>query len=89
VRLLLEKDANIKATRSNDGSTAQYNASWRRHAGVVSLLWGNGTNIGATRSDIGSTPLDVAAYNGHSDVVRLLLEKGAETRADHHNKTDD
>ncbi|RPB21249.1 ankyrin, partial [Terfezia boudieri ATCC MYA-4762] len=45
VRLLLEKGANIEATRSDDGATALDSAAYSGHADVVRLLLEKGANI--------------------------------------------
>jgi len=81
VTLLLEKGANIEATKSDHGSTPLNTAASLGHTDVARLLLEKGANIEATRSDNGSTPLDSAAFCGHTDVVRLLLEKGANLEA--------
>ena len=57
MRLLLEKGANIEATKSTTGSTALILASWRGYVGVVSPLLKEGANTKTTRTDNGGAAL--------------------------------
>ncbi|RYP07583.1 hypothetical protein DL764_002410 [Monosporascus ibericus] len=79
VKLLLEKGADLEATRSYGWTLLTYAAKNGQEA-VVKLLLKKGANLEA-KTGYGETPLIYAAKDGHEAVVKLLLEKGADPEA--------
>jgi ankyrin repeat protein len=73
-RLLLEKGANVNATRQGTKSALQC-ASQHGYKQIFHLLLKKGADINAG-GEFSHSPLWYASENGHVQVVRLLLEKG-------------
>lgn len=74
VQQLLEKGANIEATKS--GYAALNAAVSKGHIGVVKVLLEKGANI-EMQGPFGNTPLMTAAREGNIELVKLLLHRGA------------
>ncbi len=74
---LIAAEANIDATKSDNGATPLYIAARNGHLNIVKELIAAGANIDAARSDIGGNPLYSAAGNGHLDIVKELIAAGA------------
>ena len=65
------------AARTNDGSTALHQASWKGRAETVRELLARGAPLNA-QSDSGRTSLISACDNGHLAAATLLLDAGAD-----------
>ena len=82
VKVLLDNNADVNASRHTDGATALYVAAQNGHGEVVKLLIDKSADVNASRhTDDGSTALYVAAQNGHGEVVKLLLDNNADVNA--------
>jgi len=85
VKLLLNNNADVNASRSDNGATPLYVAAQNGHTEVVKLLQDNNADVNASRTNDGSTPLYVVAQNGHTEVVKLLLDNNADINAMTHH----
>ena len=84
VQKLIEYDANIDATRDEDGWTPLFWASNGEHfkdGSVLQFLLERGADVNARARKDGFTPLHRASQNGVLEVVRLLLKHGADVKA--------
>lgn len=77
VKILISKNANIKATDSRLGMTALLSAVSQNKTGAVKALLDGGAKINARMKDR-RTALMLATLLGYFDTVKLLLERGAE-----------
>jgi serine/threonine-protein phosphatase 6 regulatory ankyrin repeat subunit B len=78
VKLLLDKDADVNATRTTDGVTALWIASHKGHPEIVKLLLAAKADVNAKKTTDGETPLWIASHEGHAEVVKLLLAAKAD-----------
>jgi len=88
VKLLLDNNADVNASRTNDGTTSLYIAAYNGRTEVVKLLLDNNADVNASRTDDGTTPLYIAAQYGHTEVVNLLLDNNADVNARRTNDGD-
>ena len=71
VKLLLDNNAEVNASRHTDGATALHIAAQKGHAEVVKLLLDNNANVNAIYTAYGATALFVAAQNCHKNKTML------------------
>ena len=81
VKLLLDNNADVNASCSDDGVTPLHIAGCNGHTEVLKLLLENNADVNARRTDNGATPLHIAAFEGHAEVVKLLLDSNADVNA--------
>ena len=88
VKVLLDNNAEVNATRHTDGVTALHVATVNGHAEVVKLLLDHNADVNASRHTDGVTALHIAAQEGHAEVVKLLLDHNADVNASRHTDGD-
>ena len=76
VKVLVENEAEIDATNSED-RTALQGASNNGHKDVVAYLLENGADVHHGIGH-GSTPIHLAASYGYTEIVQLLIDNGAD-----------
>jgi len=81
VKVLLENNADVNASRHTDGVTALYIAAQNGHAEVVEMLLANKGEVNASRTDTGITALYIATRRGYAEIVKLLLASDADVNA--------
>lgn len=83
VRLLLEKDADVKTP----GDTTLIPAAQSGDVEIMRLLIEGGADVNCVSPRLGDTPLMYAAAAGNVEAVRFLLAKGANPNAGLKNQT--
>lgn len=83
LKMLLENDSNLLATKDSDGSTALHCATWKGHREIVAFLIGAGIDVNAHNQNEhwGTTPLHAAAHANQTAIAELLIEAGADVNA--------
>ena len=71
MKLLLNNNADVNASRSDNGATPLYVAAQNGHTEVVKLLLDNNADINAMTHH-GQKPIDSARRNLHFDIIKLL-----------------
>ncbi len=76
-RLLLDRGANMNASRTDSAATSLIIASELGHLEIVRLLLANGAHHYSQLTNSGCSALLFACWKGHTDIVRLLCSYGA------------
>jgi len=69
---LIEAEADINQSRTDDGATPLFMACEKGYIDVVRLLIEAGAGIILVATADGATPFFIACQDGHIDVVKLL-----------------
>ena len=85
VKLLLDSEADVNASCTDESDTALHVACLNGHSALVKWLLDRQANVSAS-GQTGATPLYAAAESGCVDIVKLLLDNEADVNA---SRTDD